>query len=103
MPKPKTHWCTECGTQFSSPMMKRLYQRNDEGKFIPTGWICPMCNHMTSDAADDIVRLTRATEIKRIMTEEETDYDPCEGCAVWEKCPGVIGDKYCKAHRKQAE
>ena len=73
MPKPKSRWCTECASTFHAPQMKRLYERNQKGGFSPTGWICPICHFMISDAIESQDRKARATEIRRFITEDENE------------------------------
>ena len=95
MPKPKMHWCTECKHPYSvwsSPMMKRVYERIPGGAFVPCGWICPLCHHMTSDAAENERLKDRAREINILMNDE--DQEPPTGDP--EPTHTVRGEKFTR-------
>ena len=75
--------------------MKRAYIRDENKKFISIGWYCPECRNFVKDNLSEAQQ--RSFDAENIP--DETEDNPCEGCSHWELCPGIIGDKYCKAHR----
>jgi hypothetical protein len=87
--------------------MRRLYERQGAA-FIPMGWVCPVCQYMTSDEKErqEEDRLLQAKEIPKLVEMEEPAGTPeaCNQCNAWSTCTASIPESTrCKKTRAKME
>jgi hypothetical protein len=80
--------------------MKRLYER-EGAAFVPMGWVCPVCQFMTSDEKE-----RQAEEIPEPVEEEDLPGIPeiCIDCKAWATCKAKTPEsRVCKKTRAKIE